>query len=133
MAQRPRAKPNTNDYLSPEGLPLTAQGNRCIELEPNIRLCLGTLWKSQEEGLLDSKTQEYSPHNQLNMAPRDSQRPKQQVGSLHGSLLGPLHISCGCLSQNFCGTSNSVNRLPDSFAGMWYMFTPMVLPHQALM
>lgn len=66
--------------------------------------------------------------NQLSRAHRDSRRWKQQSGSLHGSVSGPLHM-LGCVARCIYETLGSESEgVSDSFACSWDPFPPIVLP-----
>ena len=57
------------------------------------------------QGFLD--TERARPAESTKQGHRGSQRLKQKSQSLHGSVLGPLHICYGCGLDFFCGNSNS--------------------------
>lgn len=64
---------------------------------------------------------------------RDSQRLKQQPGSLYGSAPGPLYTCCGCLTLDFCWSpNNSSGDVSDSFAWLWNLHPPPGLPQEIL-
>ena len=88
-------------------------------------LPLGT---PQEKGRKDCRRQTGQVHqenrHQLSRAHGGSQRLKQQPHSLHGSVLGPLHVCYSCVAWCFCETPNSgIGGVSDSFACSWDPFS----------
>lgn len=100
----------------------------CVKRKCKLQVSIGSLspraqkspWK---RGRKDRRNQwkwrilgEHGPLNHLSKVNKGSQRLKGQLQSLHGSVLGPLHMV-------FCGTPNSESGyISDSFAYSWDFF-----------
>ena len=96
---------------------------------------LGNPLEEKEEGWWEPEglrtAGDHKLQNQPSRIHRSSERLKWQSWILQGSVLGPLHTWCGCLTWGFVGLLKL--SVCVSFDCSWDPFLPMGLPCPALM